>query len=345
MVLPSGNGNLSRCHAQIDLTATQPSMALNWRVQPEDLTISTVEVWLPKLGAPPPGDLVSLRVDHPAADGPITVSSQAGAGAVLRASDGTEVGRIAFSAPAPPTRRGRFTVSIRPTAAADRLVPLAPSGVWTLTLARGDGAGTADLRLQSWILRDETLPGFPLFGRQSYFDDPGYVRFYRPGVEPSQYDLPKLIGKPLAYDPADPGPVRRAGTQSGFACGATPGVVAGTVRSTGRAAAYSAGGPTGTAQRDGPDAAAASDDSPVLPGVLSAGSSSGSLVAMGGTSVAAPLAARWLAGQLKDNPNGRALIRDHAKAKNPNPRLPKIRAGEGDLDRRAPFGSQRRPGP
>ncbi|SFU19288.1 S8 family serine peptidase [Sedimentitalea nanhaiensis] len=341
VVLPSGNGNLSRCHAQVDLTARYPRADLNWRVQPEDLTVSSVEIWLPKSAAVPPVGSISLSVDHPAIAHSVTVECVPGAKAHLTAKDGTKIGHVSFTGPLHPTLRSRFTISIRPTAAADRIVALAPAGVWRLTLELGQSAD--DLRLEAWIARDETLPGFPDFGRQSYFDNSDYVRFYRPGVAVSPFDLPALIGKPLSYDPADPGLVRRAGTISGFACASAPAVLAGIVQPDRTIAAYSSGGPTDNPDRMGPDASATTDDSPVLAGVLSAGSNSGSLVAMRGTSVAAPQAVRWIAAELRPSKHdGRTLIRDMATS---HPKLPEVRAGKGHMNVDPPFGSQRRPRP
>ncbi len=81
-------------------------------------------------------------------------------------------------------------------------------------------------------------------------------------------------------------------------------MVGGLLRKELRAAKYSAGGPvtkkvgSSTLTRAGPNALAVSDDSVVHAGVLAAGTRSGSVVAMNGTSVAAPLVARWIASEL-----------------------------------------------
>src|SRR3982751_1460210 len=64
-----------------------------------------------------------------------------------------------------------------------------------------------------------------------------------------------------------------------------------------------------------PDALIVSEDSRVHWGVLAAGSRSGSVVAMGGTSVAAPRAARWIADDLGAGGRGdRAAVQAHATA-------------------------------
>ncbi len=144
---------------------------------------------------------------------------------------------------------------------------MAPSGVWKIEIE--NVALTETDRVQVWIRRDETLPGFPALGRQSYFDNDDYQRF-------------DSFGAPLPIDP--PGSdclVKRRGTISGFACGEFPAVLAGYVETRNDLAGYSAAGPVTTAfnatgpTRNGPDAAAVSDDTPVLRGILSADHAAG----------------------------------------------------------------------
>jgi hypothetical protein len=85
-------------------------------------------------------------------------------------------------------------------------------------------------------------------------------------------------------------------------------------------ARYSAGEPI-TPTRDlpldpnfrKPDAALVSDDSKVHEGVIAAGSRSGSMVAINGTSVAAPQLTRWVAKQLAaGNPGDRNAVKAQA---------------------------------
>jgi hypothetical protein len=109
-------------------------------------------------------------------------------------------------------------------------------------------------------------------------------------------------------------------------------VVGGYVRESAMPAPYSAGGPVvkpGAAPRwprRGPDAIAVSDQSRVLPGVLAAGTRSGSVVALNGTSVAAPQAARMKARELGRPQAAEAVVQ------NPKP-LPGIeRTGGARID-------------
>jgi subtilisin family serine protease len=108
-------------------------------------------------------------------------------------------------------------------------------------------------------------------------------------------------------------------------------------------APYSAGGPVTQPvlppplDRIGPDAVAPSDDSLAHDGVLAAGSRSGSVVAMNGTSVAAPQVARLIADELSaGRPGDRAAVQALAAASDATlpplpPPPPNERYGAGRL--------------
>lgn len=238
---------------------------------------------------------------------------------------------------AAPTERGRILVSLLPTASLHAPRHVAPSGVYLIEIR--DRTLGADRPIDVWIVRDETLPGYPEYGRQAYFDQPCYRRFDKRGA-------------PLDEDPPeDRCAARRTGTLSGFATGAQPIVAGGYVRRNGKMADYSATGPAARLAgaprpvRLGPDAAAPCDDSPALPGVLSAGSRCGSLLAMNGTSVAAPQAARWTADRLGAGlPGGRKAVHDAGAEGNagfPTPAPCPRRAGGGRMVGLVRFGPKR----
>jgi len=339
VALPAGNGNLARTHAEIafadDASGNVETARLDWRIQPDDRSASYVEIWMPpKVN---PGKLVKVRVTPPAGPRSAPVSTVPGEFAILHAGDNVEFGRILYTPPHAPTWRGCITVCVHPTFHHDVTGCLAPSGVWKIEIKNVSLTETD--RVQVWIQRDETLPGFPAFGRQSYFDNEDYQRF-------------DSFGAPLPTDP--PGSdclVKRSGTISGFACGKFPAVLAGYVESLNELADYSAAGPVTTAMnataptRTGPDAAAVSDDTPVLQGILSAGSRSGSLVSLNGTSVAAPQVARWMADRLAQ---GQTATRGDVRAQaafddRPPPSRPSIgRIGGGRMKRRVRFGPPRK---
>jgi hypothetical protein len=72
--------------------------------------------------------------------------------------------------------------------------------------------------------------------------------------------------------------------------------------------------------RSGPDAAAVADDSAVLHGVLAAGTRTGSVVAMRGTSVAAPQVTRLISQLMTDAMiSDRSAVQDFAAAHDPGP--------------------------
>ncbi|WP_421984259.1 hypothetical protein [Roseibium sp.] len=354
-VLPAGNGNESRCHARVELHEGARTQTLNWRVQPSDGSMSAVQIWLDKENKVK-DDYAVLTVDGPGGIAPATISSHHPlAWQELRDENDDSIGLIYFAgANIGPYKRGRFGILLFATDSPEDVGPFAPSGIWTLQLTAPNPTGNVGMK--AWVVRDETLPGFPVFGRQSYFDDPEYARFYEPGLDIFSLDR-RLIGGRLGYDPdVTSALVRRQGTLSGFATGDMTVVVGGFRDSEPKydcpMALYSATGPTNNPAKTGPDASGRSDDSLLLPGVVSAGSRSGSFVAMPGTSVSAPQVARWIAGELANGqPAGPEAVRDAADTMDPsgwvNPRKPpNIRSGGGRmLDLPTLFGQSRWPGP
>ena len=257
---------------------------------PDDLSSNYVQMWMPYAPATPP-DFVQVRVTPPHAPQSMVVQAIAGSKQVLHDAQGNVVAELGYSFEPMPTARGVITLAVNPTASHDPAVHLAPSGRWTIELTKGviDPDDIVEVRIK----RDERLPGYPNGARQSYFDNACYVKVNE-------------IGMPMPVDPAGSDcPIKRAGTLSGFACGKVPIVVGGLTQSNGQLAVYSSAGPISkvrgkpNANREGPDASARSDDSLVQIGVMGAGTRSGSMVRMNGTSVAAPLVARMVADGLE----------------------------------------------
>ena len=298
VVLPSGNGHLVRCHAQVAFENQSPpedeksTESLVWRVLPDDLTSSFMEIWLPRTAAPSNDSRLEIRIVPPGAPGnPESpwFGETEGAGWEWQRG-GAVVCKAVYTRgeAGDAAGRGRFVVSIRPTADPAPRPHLAPSGDWTIQL-RNRGLNP-DQPVDAWIQRDDTPHGYTTRGRQSYFANAGYCRFDKTGHE-IEIDDPGSI-------------VKRAGSISAIATGAKASIVGGYMRSEARPSRYSAGGPVapmqagGTPHRDGPDAMAVSDDSKVHQGILAAGTRSGSVVALNGTSVAAPQIARLIADEL-----------------------------------------------
>lgn len=329
LVLPSGNGNLSRTHAMLEFESggSRPPIVLDFVAMPDDRTSSEVELWMPYSASDPLPNFVTVRATTPDGlqSGPVDIA--AGSHQSLFNDNGIEVARLSFDFAPLPTGRGVIKLSLNPTASLTP-APLAPSGTWQIEVT--PDAITADQAVQVWIERDDTLPGFRTGGRQSYFNNGDYQRFNR-------------FGAPLAVDP--PGtdsPIRRAGTLSGFACGPSPLVVGALVQSDGKMSDYSSPGPTTPARdepvayRSGPDASARGDDSLVLGGVISAGSRSGSMVRQNGTSVAAPRVARFTANEMAGGAVGdRAWLQVQAALQDtdfPQPKPAQSRTGGGRMN-------------
>lgn len=166
------------------------------------------------------------------------------------------------------------------------------AGNWDIRLwnEAAQGAETVAIRCQ----RNDTPFGFRPFGRQSRFEDANY-RAVRPDGRPDETDTEGAW-------------VLRRGTTNAISSGANT-VRVGSVRianldrravpSNGTIAASvfsSAGDPANP--HDGVDIAAASEVSAALPGVLGAGTHSGSRMRLSGTSASAPQVARWIAQEL-----------------------------------------------
>ncbi|HEU0201053.1 MAG TPA: hypothetical protein VFR86_11525, partial [Burkholderiaceae bacterium] len=252
-----------------------------------------------------------------------------------------------YAAPAFPGARTKIVIVLAPTAPTDPPDPaekLAPAGVWEVKVKN---TSTQRVTIDAWIQRDDTPLGYSIVGRQSYFDDPQYRRFNDTG------------GEIELDDNATASYVRRSGTLSAIGTGARSVVVGGFRRRDGRPVKYSSLGPAlaafdGALVRPGPDAAAVCEESVTCHGVLAAGSRSGAVVAMNGTSVAAPQIARWIADRYAagDFSDARASVAAAARLQpfNQSPRFNELapppardEAGAGCID--IPSGrAQRRSG-
>lgn len=282
VVMPCGNSHLARGHSEMAFPKRNDAKSMCWRVLPDDRTSSFLEIWLPpRTGAA----RMELTVTPPGGDTSPPLGELAdGVGFAWRPHGRTLCWMLYQFAPAP-SPRGRFLVALLPTEFLDVPGELAPSGVWTLRLENVSTAAVDPVH--AWIQRDDTPFGYPVRGRQSFFDAGCYVRFDRHGREIEEDSHPE---QGACH-------VKRAGSINAIATGAEPVVAGGYLRNELEFARYSAGGTEDAAFRR-PDAALVSDDSKVHAGVLAAGSRSGSLVAINGTSVAAPQLARWIADEL-----------------------------------------------
>ncbi len=152
----------------------------------------------------------------------------------------------------------------------------APAGRWTVlvsNLRQPGEAGARPLSVQAWVERDDSTYGI---------DRPQSARL-------------------VPNDDGEAGHLNDRNILSNLASGlntlSVGALVQGVVASPahGMVSAYSAAGPS---QNQGPELSALADAGLALSGIRTAGSQSGMVVRTNGTSMAAPLAARWIAQQL-----------------------------------------------
>ncbi|MDR5767699.1 MULTISPECIES: hypothetical protein [unclassified Caballeronia] len=276
ITLPAGNSNLDRCHGTLSI-AKDATEELRWRVLPECLTPSFVEIWLPDIGdssievaVRPPGGGASAGI-QPGSVAAWTLGSE-------RLCTVVHLGRGARGKPP------MILVALAPTMTRDPNRRPAPSGDWMIELKNANQ--NSDIEVQAWVQRNETPFGFPVRGRQSRFDDDAYVRFDK-YTAPQDYDGPN-----------PPSWIRREGTLSSIATGFQTCVVGGYRKQDLATAPYSSSGFDRAGKppdRAGPDVAAVSDRSIIRKGVMAAGTRSGSALAFEGTSAAAPQILRKIA--------------------------------------------------
>ncbi|MDZ4367952.1 MAG: hypothetical protein U0987_13140, partial [Afipia sp.] len=295
LVMPSGNSFGDRMNGEIpvDRLRTGMSYPIPWRLQPNDRTSSYLEIWLPAMvGDAPEFD---LRITEPRGivcqtGSPLTftcaVQSQAGGLPALSQKlmlSGKMIGLCVVE------RYNdawlRVVIALAPTEPGNPALPAAPSGRWTIALSKTEGS-ELDAPVACRIQRDNDPFGYLRGARQSYFDDDADLRFTADGA------ASRIENPPSSF-------VRRLGSLNGLATHDKVLVVAGCYGHSGRATEYGAAGPL----RKGADPAgpgdvrlaAISDESTALRGVLAAGTRSGSVVRLSGTSMAAPKVARLLA--------------------------------------------------
>jgi hypothetical protein len=314
VVLPSGNSYLSRIHASFSFAAGPPNRALTWCVQPDDRTPSFLEVWLPSPCPPPGNSRITLRITSPT--GAFMETDEHGP--PVEIAGPADPYAWAFWAEWLPSDRSRFVVMVQSTAHPDPSSPvaqLAPAGRWQVELTHTGGLA-ADELVDVWIQRDDQIYGFPLRGRQSYFDDPDYERFDHAGRD-QEFDNNSLV--------------QREATINSMATGNLTIVLGGYLGKEELPAKYSAAGgwPPPPPRPRWPDAMTVSEDSRIHTGVRAAGSHSGSVVTMGGTSVAAPQIARLVADNLAAGGNGnRAVVAGWGVLPLPQPE----RSGAGGIE-------------
>jgi hypothetical protein len=315
-VLSAGNSLQLRSAARMRLGHGE-SRSLGWRIQPDDKTPNFVEIWLPEVRGLDPKTaqgVVSkqVKVSLVPPGGAAAKQAPVVGGAIDWTIDGTVCARIyPQCVPRPDGSRECVTIAVGPTANDGDPVPLARSGLWQIQVE--NTGSNKELEVELRVHRDDVGMFARSGARQSYFDDPGY-EMYEPGT-----------GRAISDETRDDSrktPVTRQGTLSTYAYAEGVLAVGGYRLSDGQPAAYSSSG--GGAKRrtknaagravdaQGPDLAAVSEESPSLDGVLAAGTYSGSVAILNGTSVAAPQVTRALADTIATGDSVRNLHLERA---------------------------------
>ena len=318
LVMPAGNSYRTRAAARFALDDAEPK-TLEWVVLPDDGAANFLEIWLDG-GAGEQGSSpveVSLTPQDHEIDEVIRPEQGVGYELII---DGRPVAGVYYQ---PDGSRARVLLAINPTVRNDDGRDLAPAGRWKLSIRNlTEGTITAHLYAQ----RDDTPFGYPRRGRQSYLDHAGaYERDDKTGDY--RYQKP---GCPIIYEE----------TLSAIATSPTDKpnhtIVVGAAEASECCppADYTSSGPTKL--RRGPDCSAIADEGDAHWGVLAAGTFSGSVVAMRGTSVAAPQVVRQIADDLEAIP---------ASAYGTTGAVPAAASGPPPNSIRVPDGNQPRLGP
>lgn len=279
IVLPSGNNYLSRLTARMNFSA--PSrQEIEWIILPDDQTENFLEIWTRTeacADSDSPIDLVLALPDGTAE--PIKAPIEPGCLRIVHRNQQPIAGIYSdvFRDDNGGVRWRHF-IAVNRTADLSGTRVTAPSGAWTISV---QPRATQECEVKLYIQRDDTPSGYRMRGRQSYFE------------HPKSHERDPASGAYTSWD-LEQCPITHVDTLTAIGNGGAT-VLVGAARdlATYPPSDYTASGPT--VARRGPDLAGVSDDTRLASGILAAGTRSGSRVAMGGTSVAAPQVARAIA--------------------------------------------------
>lgn len=208
---------------------------MDWRLQPDDMTINAVEIGGPPFAHPARGDLrVTLAV--PGLTPATTAFAKAFGYSVLTGLSGKILARAYYTPNQMPdgTWRDGIVIIVRPTCLAHLGESFTPPGAWRIASPADVPDGAYDLSGQ----RDDVIGDFRGGVRQSWFDDPAYRHHDDTGC-PIPDD---------AANGADP-KVLRAGTINSYATGTATSRAGASCRETGRETihtGHAVGGTSGT---------------------------------------------------------------------------------------------------
>jgi hypothetical protein len=295
IVLPAGNGYQDRLHANATL-ARGESMHLDWKLLPDDSTQSFLELWLP---ADAQGVTVSVRPPGAHAALPPLSMGQSG---MWTDGSGNPLAALIFPRTVATGTGGTCALlALAPTFRLEADAVTGPCGLWHVEITN---AGEAAVTVDAYVERDDVALGQHTGARQSYFED---SRYDTSGNPSSFFDQPVALSQQLESTL-----IRRSGTFNSVATGERP-IAVGGVRIVGddwsQWSLYSPRQPDPDAsrpQREGvvrvPVRMAYGDENPMLLGLRAAGTLSGSVVRLVGTSGSAPQVTRALFNRLSPSP-------------------------------------------
>jgi len=263
IVLAAGNHSLARCRARVGPIDPGSTAELIWRIPPDSDRPALAEFWTSSVN--------SLEFDVIAPDGRLYRGSGQfeAQGSEVCFSHDTGYGGFRF----------RTLVRVSPTSRAWANDVTVPSGAWLVRIRNKSAFAT---KIEAWIRRSDTPFGMRGNSRQSHFLDCHYEAF-------------DSAGRLLETDGANPNAsVLRSGTLSGFATGKRTVVVGASYRSTRGNQVPTPYTCQGLENGRKPNLIAPGDRSRARPGMLAAGTRTGSVVALNGTSVASPAVVRCL---------------------------------------------------
>ena len=270
IVLPAGNGYDYLTHASVVAGPDARWHDMPLRILPDDPTDTFIELWYEPELAGDSRAILDFQLIAP--DG--SSSDAVPCDTALEFVQGEQMPIAAvIHQSRPPTAAESSKYSVLVALAASRPTlrnrPAAAHGVWTVRVRNRGGLG---VRVNAWIERDDSAFGSGRSRTQAVF--------LSRGAEPA---------------PGDPhsatSPIDRRACLNSIAHGERTIVVGGSVLQPQQLAHYSASGPGRRGAWPGPNYVAPCEESPGI-GLLAAGTRSGSLVHMNGTSAAAPIAAR-----------------------------------------------------
>jgi hypothetical protein len=277
IIVPAGNGYQSRTHANATLSKGE-HITLNWCIQPDDATQSFLELWLPQ-GA----EGVTVQITAPGR-APLPALAWGESGMCVDGGGHPVCALIYPSRVATGAHGTCALVTVAPTFSFEDSTTTAPNGAWEVTITN---TRAGPVTFDAYIERDDVAIGQHTGARQSRFQDKWYDKSGNPGS--------------FVDHPDNPSPIRRSGSFNSLSTGSKT-VNVGGVRMTGSTwAHYSPRKPNPDStrlQRPGvvivPDTVAYSDDNPALLGLRAAGTRSGAVVRLVGTSASAPQLTRKL---------------------------------------------------